>query len=61
MNVVIYKNDFKISQSNVVRRCLEKRALDILYKNNEIDEGTYTKMQEKIKVKYARGKNDLHI
>lgn len=61
MDVVIYKNDFEISQSSVVRRCLEKRALDILYKNNEIDETTYTKMQEKIKVKYAKLKKDLHI
>lgn len=56
MDVVIYKNNIEISQSNVVRRCLEKRALDILYKNNEIDESTYTKIQEKIKVKYEKKK-----
>lgn len=61
MDVVIYKNDFEISQSNVVRRCLEKRALDILYKNSEIDESTYTKMQEKIKQKYDKKKKDVHI
>lgn len=54
MDTIVLKNDFRITQSNVARRTIEKRALDILYKNNQIDESVYMKMQEKIKVKYAK-------
>lgn len=53
-DVVIIKNDFRITQSNIARRIIEKRALDVLYKNEQIDEDTYNKLQEKIKVKYVK-------
>ena len=50
----IIKNDFRITQSNIVRRMIETRALNLLYKNNKIDENVYSKIQEKINVKYAK-------
>lgn len=54
--IVIYKNDLNLAKSNVVRRAMEKRALQVLLNSNQIDENTYSKLQNKIKVKYAKRK-----
>lgn len=57
--IFIYKNDLSIGKSNVFRRATEKRALDILFHNKQIDENTYSKLQQRINVKYAKKREEF--